>query len=107
MSDVFAVRVDGRNPRHWHLSVYNRGGLAGALCVDADCGEELMKRIEGAELTRLREENQRLRQALEEIAKGEGPYSRDQLTHAGNVIDNLTTLAKQALGVPSGEKGDA
>ncbi len=35
--------------------------------------------------------------ALEEIAKGEGAYSMDQLTHAFNTIENMKSLADPAL----------
>ena len=35
--------------------------------------------------------------ALKEIAKTEGPYSRDPLTHAENVIENLTNIANKAI----------
>ena len=40
----------------------------------------------------------RLRAALEEIATGKGPFSRDQQTFANNVIENLTGIARRALG---------
>ncbi len=46
----------------------------------------------------LRTERDRLRAALEEIAKGEGPYSTNQQEFAENVIENLTNLARHALG---------
>lgn len=36
-------------------------------------------------------------EALKEITKREGPYSRDNLTHAENVIDNMTKIAEKAL----------
>lgn len=35
--------------------------------------------------------------ALREIAKGAGPYSRDPLTHASNTIDAMRAIAKDAL----------
>lgn len=35
--------------------------------------------------------------ALEEIAKGEGAYSRDPLTHAENTIDAMKALASAAI----------
>jgi len=34
---------------------------------------------------------------LKEIAKGEGAYSRDVLKHAENTIENMKSLANQAL----------
>ena len=35
--------------------------------------------------------------ALEEIAKGEGPFSRDPLTHAENIIEAMKEIARAAL----------
>lgn len=35
--------------------------------------------------------------ALEEIKLGNGAYSQDQLTHAGNCIENMKHLAQEAL----------
>ena len=46
------------------------------------------------------EENERLREAMREIVKGEGPYSRDPLTHASNVIEAMTKIARAALAAP-------
>ena len=40
--------------------------------------------------------------ALKEIAKMEGPYSRDPLTHAENVIENLTNIANKAIAKAEG-----
>jgi hypothetical protein len=44
-----------------------------------------------------REKNARLTAALREIAKGEGAFSRDPLTHAGNCIEYMKRLAVRAL----------
>ena len=38
-----------------------------------------------------------LEAALMQIEKGEGPYSRDPLTHAGNTIDAMVQIAVAAL----------
>ena len=38
-----------------------------------------------------------LLEALENIAKAEGPYSRDSLTHAENVIEAMVKLATAAI----------
>lgn len=38
-----------------------------------------------------------LLEALKEIAKGEGAYSRDPLIHAGNVITNMKVIANEAI----------
>ena len=32
---LFSLRLDDLNLKHAQLSVYNRGGLAGTLCIDA------------------------------------------------------------------------
>jgi hypothetical protein len=39
----------------------------------------------------------RMRTALTEISKGEGAFSRDQLTHATNCIESMKQLALDAL----------
>ena len=44
-----------------------------------------------------------LLEALEEIAKCEGPFSRDQLAHAGNVIENMASIAERAIEKVKGE----
>lgn len=36
-------------------------------------------------------------EALQEIAKAEGRYSQDQLTHAGNTIEDMQKLALDVL----------
>ena len=46
---------------------------------------------------RERAENVRLREALEEIQRGEGGYSQDPLTHAGNCIESMKAIAADAL----------
>lgn len=38
-----------------------------------------------------------MRDALKEISKGAGPFSRDPLTHADNCIDAMKALAVAAL----------
>jgi hypothetical protein len=43
-------------------------------------------------------EIERLRAALKEIKKGEGPFDRDPLLHAGNVIEDMKEIASRALG---------
>lgn len=42
-------------------------------------------------------------EALKEIAKGEGAYSRDHLVHASNVIENCIRLANAAIAKATGE----
>lgn len=41
----------------------------------------------------------RLTQALQEISKAEGRYSRDRLTHAENTIESMKEIALHALGL--------
>jgi hypothetical protein len=48
-------------------------------------------------LVKSREEVLRYKTALEEIAKGAGPYSRDPLEHASNTIDAMKSIAVEAL----------
>jgi hypothetical protein len=43
------------------------------------------------------EKIERMRAALEEISRGEGPFSRDPLTHATNCIENMKQIARDAL----------
>lgn len=42
-------------------------------------------------------QNQKLLNALREIARGEGAYSRDELTHARNTIENTLKIANKAI----------
>jgi hypothetical protein len=42
-------------------------------------------------------ENERLREALTEIAEGKGRYSTDRLEHANNTIEDMKKLAHAAL----------
>ena len=49
------------------------------------------------------EQNREMLEALKEIAKMEGAYSRDPLTHAENVIENLTNIANKAIAKVEGE----
>lgn len=48
-------------------------------------------------------ERDALREALKEIVKGEGAFSRDPLTHATNCIDNMKAIARRALKIGGGE----
>ena len=47
----------------------------------------------------------KLEAALREIAKGEGAFSRDQLTHATNCVESMKDIASCALlaDTPTGE----
>ena len=50
-----------------------------------------------AQSHRLQAEVARLRAALAEVAKGEGPFSRDRFTHAANCVENMKSIAEKAL----------
>lgn len=63
--------------------------------------QQLIK--QDAEIQRLKEVNGQLVEALKEITKAEGAYSRDQLIHANNVINNMKSIAAQALTTNSPE----
>lgn len=62
--------------------------------VVAEREQALQRQVEG------------LRAALEQIAKGEGTFSRDLLTHAENVIEEAKATARAALAPPA-SGGDA
>ncbi len=57
-----------------------------------DAESELLPKIE-----RLSSEGAVMREALKEIAKGEGRYDMDQLKHASNTIEDMVHLANNAL----------
>lgn len=61
--------------------------------------ENRMKTIqeELTELDMLRVQCARFREALERIAQRKGPYNRDELTFARNVIESMSSLADAAL----------
>jgi len=44
---VYTTRIDEKNPVHVRLTVFNRGGNAGQLCVNTADAELLIARIEG------------------------------------------------------------
>lgn len=41
---VSSIRID-KNPRHWRITVFNRGGNAGTLCVDVEDGPTFVERL--------------------------------------------------------------
>jgi len=55
------------------------------------------------EIDRLKEVIKELVEALTEVAKGEGDYSRDKLTHAENTIMNMKEIANAAIAKATGE----
>ena len=74
-------------------------------CVE--CVErERREREQAEEIDRLKAEVERMRNALQEIAKGEGRYSRDPITHADNCIEDMKKLAADALETTSNSSGE-
>ena len=57
-----------------------------------------------AALQMIAEEVERLKAAMTEIAKGDGAFNRDRLTHADNCIENMKSIADAAL---AGTEGGA
>jgi len=51
----------------------------------------------------LEQQNAELLAALTEIAKCEGAYSRDELTHARNTIENMAMIAENAIAKAEGD----
>lgn len=60
--------------------------------VASDCSAACSK-----EVAEERANAKKLAEALREISKGEGEFSRDSLTHAENTIENMKELAQAAL----------
>lgn len=54
------------------------------------------------ETFKLREHCDNLLAALEDIAEGKGPYSRNQLTHAWNCIEEMKATAQAAIAKAKG-----
>lgn len=42
---ISSIRVNSKNDRHWHISIWNRGGRAGTICVDAADGPAIIERL--------------------------------------------------------------
>lgn len=58
----------------------------------------------GKTIEELKKQVTALVEALKEIAKTEGPYSRDPKIHAENVIRNMAGIADQALALVEGDE---
>lgn len=56
-----------------------------------------------AQCKKLEAQNAELREALEEIQKGDGAYSENVLQHAANTIENMVDIATKALKRAKGE----
>jgi len=69
------------NPRFWNDAERHRHDIDAVL----------------AELDRRAERIAELTMVLQEIAKGEGRFSRDQFEHACNTVEDMKGLADKAL----------
>ena len=73
--------------------------VAGLAQLDATIDMLEKEVLNAAELlTASQVEVERLKAVLLEIGKGEGRYSTDPLTHAGNTVDDMKQLALDAYG---------
>ena len=81
---------------HFTELVFECGTYAHYVCVD-HLGFRRSESCYERQLAALAADNERLRTALRQITKCEGPYARDKLTHAGNVIEAMQNVAWDAL----------
>lgn len=72
--------------------------------IRAKDAADIVEEIHGMEdeVASLRESLDELLEALEEVAKAEGAYNRDPLTHAENVIENMVAVAQAAIAKAKG-----
>ena len=82
-------------------SICGKGLYAMSICPQCSIegygtAGERVRQLE-RELTEAQAENEKLRGVLAEIAKGEGRFSLDPLTHAANTIEDMKNLAAHAL----------
>ena len=78
-----------------HLAAYARDLDEGQQSLNAGTIRTAEKHARD-EHAALLAERDGLRTALEEIAKGEGAFSRDRLTHASNCIESMKAIATAA-----------
>ena len=87
---------------HWVGSANNDHNVARSSFPSNEAGAANARLIAAApallaERDALRAEVAELREALAEIAKGEGRFSLDPLTHASNTIEDMIAAARAAL----------
>lgn len=70
------------------VGIFDEASTEIASCNKLEEAEELVKRFNAYPKHVL---------AFQEIQRGEGPFSTDQLTHAGNTIEAMKQLAINAL----------
>ena len=83
-----------------HMQIHREA--AGCCCLDDEarcprCPTANHAALAKGKVSMVQAENERLRAALTEIAKAEGAYSRDHLTHCENTVDAMQALALAAL----------
>ena len=76
----------------------------GASICDAAPGNPHMPLNEAKANARLIAAAPDLLAALREIERGEGEFSRDQLTHATNCIESMRSIARAAIALATGEQ---
>lgn len=82
-------------PADWHVLRWSTSTTFQARCYR--CGRTGLESELQSEAIADWNRTTDLLEALIEIAKGEGPYAKDQLTHAGNVIESMKAIADAAI----------
>ena len=98
MAEPWEVRRWGTNDDPWPINRVSIGPRGRAIVISpkyADVDDEAKYRLIAAA--------PRMLEALEKIALGEGRFSRDQLTHASNTIEDMKALANAAIAKATGE----
>ncbi len=92
MSDFkMTARIESENARHASISVFQNGGKAGVLIVDANYAELVVERIEGSEV-------ERLKACLETELHNQKVYgdTLSQLNAANAVCEEAKNVVKDA-----------
>ena len=63
------------------------------VCIEPELAELKAKEI----MNLCNDSCSELLEALKEITKGEGRFDMDRLRHAGNVIEDMKSIAEQAI----------
>jgi hypothetical protein len=84
-------------PLPWRAEVYPGTNRSSIIASDGTQVISGMNNAKAAFIAARVNSHAELVKALEEIAKGQGAFSRDPLTHASNTIDDMKTLAREAL----------
>lgn len=87
----------------WAVSAPERGCIAERWYKSAEHVEAIYDDGEMEANARLIAAAPDLLATLEEIAKGEGPFNRDPLEHASNVIEHAQQIAREAIEKATGD----